>query len=275
VPAQRESREVDAVKIRRHIAAIAREGHRLVEAAQVAGLDAPVPTCPGWDTRDLVRHLGEIHLWAAAHVAHPHAPPHYETEDGLLAGLSEHWPKLGIFWVDDEDLFDWYLRTNANLVDSLEAAPDDLEAWTFLPAPTPRAMWARRQAHETAIHRFDAEAAAGSGSGFDRTFAADGLDELLSAMTTERRLDVPVAHPQTMAVHATDTDERWLVTLASNVATTVRSDGSADVVVTAAASDLYLNMWNRTDDETVSLTGDHEVLDAWHRNFRARWYQTD
>ena len=49
----------------------------------------------------------------------------------------------------------------ADLVAALAAAPDDLECWTFLPAPSPRAMWARRQAHETAIHRVDAELAAG------------------------------------------------------------------------------------------------------------------
>jgi uncharacterized protein (TIGR03083 family) len=204
-----------------------------------------------------------------------HDPPWAETEDLLLVRLAEHWPGLGVFWVDDSDIVDWYLRTNANLVEVLEAAPDDLEAFTFLPAPTPRAMWARRQAHETAIHRYDAELAASGGSGFDPAFAADGIDELLSAMTTKRRLDVPVAAPQAIAVHAIDTDERWLVTLDSDVAATVRSDGPADAIVTANASDLYLNLWNRTDDAAVSLTGDHDVLDTWHRTFRARFYQQD
>ncbi len=261
--------------ISKHIEAIAVEGQCLADAACRVGLDAPVSACPGWDVRGLVRHLGEIHLWAAAHVAHPHDAPWAETEDLLLVRLGEHWPELGVFWVDDSELVDWYLRTNANLIDVLETAPDDLEAWTFLPAPTPRAMWARRQAHETAIHRFDAEMAGGGGSGFDPAFAADGIDELLTAMTTQRRLDVPVAAPQAIAVHATDTDERWLVTLESDVATTVRSEEPADVVVRADASDLYLNLWNRTDDSTVSLTGDHEVLDTWHHTFRARFYQQD
>lgn len=274
-PSSVSRKEVDAVKIPQHIEAIAREGSRLAEAAQAAGLDTPVPTCPGWNTRDLVRHLGEIHLWAAAHVAQPDTPAFAPSEDAMLTVLSERWPELGIFWVDDEDLTDWYLKTNANLVDALETAKDDLEAWTFLPAPTPRAMWARRQAHETSIHRFDAEAAAGGGSGFDQTIAADGIDELLSAMTTNRRLDVPVAHSQSMAVHATDTDDRWLVTFESNVATTTRDDGPADVLVAATASDLYLNMWNRIDDSTLDVDGDQDVLDFWHRNFRSRWYQSD
>lgn len=268
-------KEVETVEIPQYIEAIRREGRRLVEAAKAAGLDAPVPTCPGWDTRDLVRHLGEIHLWAAAWIAYPDAGPQAETEAALLTVLSERWPELGVFWVDDEDLTDWYLRTNANLIEVLEAAPDDFEAVTFWPAPTPRAMWARRQAHETSIHRFDAEAASGGGSGFDATFATDGVDEILGAMTTRRRLDKPVAHPQSMKVHATDTDERWLVTFSSDVATTVRGDGPADVVVTATASDLYLNLWNRIDDQAVDVAGDHGVLDTWHGDFRARFYQVD
>ena len=49
---------------------------------------------------------------------------------------------------------------NANLIEALDSASPDLEAWTFLPAPSPLAMLARRQAHETAIHRYDAESAA-------------------------------------------------------------------------------------------------------------------
>ena len=73
------------------------------------------------------------------------------------------------------------------LADALAAAPDDLECWTFLPAPSPRAMWARRQAHETAIHRVDAELAAGTPVWrCDAAFAADGVDELLTCFVPRR-----------------------------------------------------------------------------------------
>src|SRR6204780_1534249 len=49
----------------------------------------------------------------------------------------------------------------------------------FLDAPSPLAFWARRQAHEPAIHRADAESAAGDVTPFPAVFAADGIDELL------------------------------------------------------------------------------------------------
>lgn len=264
------TREVAVVDIAEHITAITDEGNDLAEAAQRGGLDAPVPTCPGWNLRDLVRHLGMVHLWAASHIAQPHDEPDYASEGDQLADLTRFWPQLGTFWVDDPDLIEWYLQTNRNLVDSLESAPSDVQAWTFLPAPTPLAMWARRQAHETAIHRFDAQSATEGTSGFDPVFASDGIDEMLSGFASGKR-DFPVASPQAMVVHATDTGERWHVTITTTGITTVRNDGPADVTLAAHASDLYLALWNRGDDSNLTVSGNHELLDTWHNNLRVRW----
>jgi uncharacterized protein (TIGR03083 family) len=80
---------------------------------------------------------------------------------------------------DDGALVDWFREGHAGLVRRLEAAPPDLACWSFLPAPTPLAFWARRQAHETAIHRADAQGSGGAVTPFQPAFAADGLDELL------------------------------------------------------------------------------------------------
>ena len=63
------------MEIATHIAAIGNDGKLFAEAAESTSLDNPVPGCPGWDVRELVRHLGMIHLWAAAHVA---AQPEFE-----------------------------------------------------------------------------------------------------------------------------------------------------------------------------------------------------
>lgn len=263
-------RKVTKMDITEHITAIADEGNGLAQAARRPGFEAPVPACPGWNVRDLVRHQGMIHLWAAAHIAQPHDEPDHETEADEHAALSGFWPNLGTFWPDDKDLIDWYLETNANLIDSLESASPDVGAWTFLPAPTPLAMWARRQAHETAIHRFDAESATDVTSGFDPVFASDGIDEMLSGFAPRKR-DFPVEHPQAMLVHATDTDDRWRVALAPDGITTVRGDGPSDVTLAATASALYLAVWNRGNDSDVKVTGNHELLDIWHKNLRIRW----
>ncbi|MFJ7770051.1 maleylpyruvate isomerase N-terminal domain-containing protein [Streptomyces sp. NPDC097107] len=52
-----------------------REGVLLASAAEAAGVDAKVPTCPGWQVRDLLRHTGMVHRWAAEIVAEGHAGP--------------------------------------------------------------------------------------------------------------------------------------------------------------------------------------------------------
>lgn len=256
------------MKIAEHVAAVAREGKLLADAARKGGLEVEIAYCPGWNGRDLLRHLSEIHLWAAARVAK-------RTTKLWPDDISEHtesWPELAVFWPDDEDLVDWYLRTNENLVAALESAsPDDDDILTFLPAPSPLAMWARRQAHETAVHRFDAQHAAGIQSSFDPAFAADGIDELLAAFAP-RRQEFPVDSPKVVHVHAVDTGDHWYMSLSPDGIETARDEKPADVTVAGAASDLYLLLWNRADDDSaVTVTGDREVLETWHGNHRVRW----
>ena len=249
-----------------HTSVIAREGKLFADAARHSDWDAEITTCPGWRMRDLVRHLSEIHLWAAAHVAR-RATKMWVDE---LDDLSGYWPDLAVFWPNDDDLVDYYLRTNANLVAALESAPADVEAMTFLPAPTPLAMWARRQAHEISIHRYDAQNAAGTTEGFDPALASDGIDEMLAAFAP-RAQTFPVQAPRTMAVEATDTGDRWHVTLSPDGITTRTGDGPADLTLSGHASDLYLAVWNRGDDTAIQATGDLDLFEIWHKNHRIRW----
>lgn len=254
------------MEIAQHITILGQEAKGFAAAAQQGGLEVPIPTCPEWNMRDLVRHLSEIHLWAAARVAK-------RTTKLWPDDISEHiesWPDLAVFWPEDDRLVDWYLDTNANLVNALESAPPDLDCPTFLPAPSPLAMWARRQAHETAVHRFDAENAAGTASGFDKAFAADGLDELLAGFAPRSR-GFPDAGVQTMLVHTNDTDDRWHLTMGPDGIATIRGDGPADVTLTGHASDLYLVLWNRAEDSRITIAGDHSILHTWHGSRRIRW----
>ncbi|MDJ0663732.1 MAG: maleylpyruvate isomerase family mycothiol-dependent enzyme [Acidimicrobiia bacterium] len=257
------------MKIRNHIDAIQQDGERLAAAASRAGLDAPIVWCPGWQMRELLRHLSEIHLWAASHVA----------RTAVRAGVSEledleaAWPDLAVFWPEDADLIEYYLATNANLVSHLDSAPADLDTWTFLPAPSPVQMWARRQAHETAIHRFDAQSAIDSVVPFDSAFASDGIDEILTAMAP-RYNELPLESAVTLAVHPTDAEERWTVTLGPDGIDTVRTAQHADLTLSGTASDLYLAVWNRGDDSAIEQVGDLAVLDIWRARHRSRWPRT-
>ncbi len=254
------------MEIAEHIAAVGQEAKTFAEAAREGGLEAEIDACPGWNMRDLVRHLSEIHLWAAARIAK-------RTSKLWPDDISEHtesWPELAVFWPDDGDLIDWYLETNANLVQSLESASPADDLPTFLPAPSPLAMWARRQAHEIAVHRVDAQNASGAGSGFDPVFASDGVDEMVSCFAP-RAHEFPTTRTRTMGVHAEDTDDRWHLTFTPDGITTVRGNGPADVMLTGDASDLYLVLWNRGKDSTVTVDGDRDVLDLWHGNQKICW----
>ncbi len=58
-----------------YLTALDREGRLLAEAAATAGTDAPVATRPGWRVRDLLTHTGQVHRWAAVHVASGNGGP--------------------------------------------------------------------------------------------------------------------------------------------------------------------------------------------------------
>lgn len=253
--------------IAQHIGFIASEGELFAAAAEQGGLGASVPPCPGWDMRELVRHLGLIHVWAAGHVAVPHDEV-WDVED--LTELAGYWPDLASAWPEDDDLIDWYRETNTNLVRVLEAAPPDVESFTFLPAPSPLAMWARRQASETAIHRFDAEVACGIASHFDPQFAADALDELLSGFGPGPR-PLKISSEKVFHAHATDTDDHWFVTLGPERTDVAREGGAADLTLTGTAAELYLLLWNRTPNSSVAMDGNTAIVDLWHENCRVRW----
>ncbi|MER6969360.1 maleylpyruvate isomerase N-terminal domain-containing protein, partial [Streptomyces halstedii] len=69
------------MKTAEHVETLDREGRLLCAAAEAAGVDAEVVTCPGWRIRDLVRHTGMVHRWATAFVAEGHTS--YRPDGGL------------------------------------------------------------------------------------------------------------------------------------------------------------------------------------------------
>jgi uncharacterized protein (TIGR03083 family) len=241
----------------------------MAAATRATDPDAQVPTCPEWLVRDLVQHMGGVHRWATLYVAE--ARPEYSPTD--LEVLVGGWP-------DDADLTDWFVAGHAGLVAALTAAPSDLECWTFLPAPSPRAMWARRQAHETAIHRVDAELSAPSGvSGFTAPFAADGVDELLTCFVPRRSTKLRADVSTTFGVRCTDDRAAWVLDIGPAGVTAVNGDnnvnadhdGNAACTLSGRAADLYLALWNRGGPDALQVEGDRSVLDLFLEGVQVRW----
>jgi uncharacterized protein (TIGR03083 family) len=251
------------VEVIAHIEALRAEGELMAVATAAANPGAGVPTCPEWKVRDLVRHLGGVHRWATAYVA----GARMEAGDVRLEDVVGTWP-------EDAALAEWNRRGCAALADALAAAPDDLRCWTFLPAPSPRAMWARRQAHETAIHRVDAELAAQRPLGpFGPVFAADGVDELLTCFVPRRSSNLAKDTPASLSVRCSDTDAAWVVHIGpEGVTTSTGAAGSrTDCSVRGAAADLYLALWNRAGPEGLDVEGDVDVLGLFLDTVHVRW----
>ncbi|HZB50020.1 MAG TPA: maleylpyruvate isomerase family mycothiol-dependent enzyme, partial [Mycobacteriales bacterium] len=200
------------------VAAVRREGAEFAAAAAAADLDDDVPTCPGWTVRRLVSHLSRVHRSAL---------------NGVVDGTVEP-PALAARPPDDGKLLGWYADGLARLLDVLADAEPHLPDF-----------WPRRMAHETTMHRFDAELAAhGKGGGFDPALAADGVGEVLESMLGLRAGDEPLASARgDVLVHCTDTGQRWLVGLEPGVVRATLTETAPrryDARLAGPAADLYL-----------------------------------
>lgn len=244
-----------------YIQAIRDSGDRFVSVLEGVDLEAPVPSCPEWVVRDLVRHQAGVHAWARTIVGKRLG----ESPDRDMEQLVGGWPA-------DNELLSWFQAGYQSLTDVLEQAPEQLRCWTFLEASSPLVHWARRQAHETAIHRVDAELAAGQlPVAFDPAFAADGIDELLTAFITRRGRGPTADRPTSFAVQCTDSGDAWTVYYDPEKAVTERSaDPDADALVRGSASDLYLWLWHRLPQGQAELVGDPTVIDDWN-TVQVRW----
>ncbi|ATL25878.1 hypothetical protein KY5_0860 [Streptomyces formicae] len=239
------------MEISAHIQVVDEEGQLLARAAEEAGTDAKVPTCPGWQVRDLLRHTGMVHRWAAAFI----------TERRTSYQLGGEAPDI-----EGDALIGWFRQGHAALVETLTGAPLDVECWAFLPAPSPLAFWARRQAHETTVHRLDAESARGGApfSPIGTAFALDGIEELLCGFHARSRSQVRSDVPRVLRVRATDAaeEESWTVRLSEGPPVTERgSTAPADCEVSGPAARLYPALWNRLPFPEV--TGDRSLAALW------------
>jgi uncharacterized protein (TIGR03083 family) len=252
------------VRLVRHLECLQSEGVALADAAEGVDPDTPVGIVPDWPLRDLLRHVGGIHRWAATTIREAR-PTRYDTT--LLAVAGGAWPA-------DAELVDWYRDGHAALVDTLRTADPGLDCWAFLPGRPPREFWARRQAHETAIHRADAESCSGPVTPFPRDLAVDGIDELLLGFAA-RPGDYPAGPPPVLRLRATDADAVWSARLGpERVEATSGADGhgaDADCTVSAPASDLYLLLWNRIAPTPAQVDGDPAVLATWRSAVQVRW----
>ena len=160
-------------------------------------LSLPIPTCPEWTLRQLVTHVGRAHRWAAEIMRTRSEAfiPFREVPDGKLPD-------------DRAEQCAWLRAGPARIVYAAREAGSDL-VWSFT-GPAPAGFWLRRMAHETLVHRADAQLAAGAEPEpvIAAEVAADAIDEWLMLLAgglgnaDERAKVLPVGAG--LHIHATD-----------------------------------------------------------------------
>ncbi|HEY8216799.1 MAG TPA: maleylpyruvate isomerase family mycothiol-dependent enzyme, partial [Acidimicrobiia bacterium] len=195
-----------------YLAAIRDNARVLVDAAEAAGLDARVPTCPDWDVAELLAHIGRVHRWAASNTTR-------SPDAGYAAPDVEIPPPRG--------RAAWVRVGAAELVAALERPADD-PAWTWM-APSTIGFWQRRQAHETAMHRVDAESATGAPQPIDAALAADGIDEWFEIVGNTPWRAPPTGEGESLHFHCTDVEGEWVVRLVPTGVEVERVHAKGDV----------------------------------------------
>jgi uncharacterized protein (TIGR03083 family) len=237
------------------LAGLRAEGAAFRAAAGLDGaLASPVPSCPGWTVTDLVAHLGTGYRWVAGHAARGVTSPADRPDRTVPAG---------------SDLLAWWDEQYAALVTLLDGIEPGLPAWNWAPQAKKAEFWHRRMAHETAVHRWDAQMASGLSEPVEAKLAADGITEVLDTWLPAGRRKGPLNRHGVVALRATDVEEIWDVRLRGEGVALLDTDTLLDdddhherAIATGTASDLLLALWGRVPFEVLDVAGDAGLLEA-------------
>jgi uncharacterized protein (TIGR03083 family) len=228
-----------------YLAAVRTDGDALVAAAR-RGLDPPVPACAGWTVADVVLHTGMVHRHKV------------EIVRGRLAEPPSPWPPPV---PDRAALLGWYEQGLEELLTVLDEADPETSVWTFHQPDQTVAFWRRRMAHETAVHRVDAQSGHGQPEPVPSAQAADGVGELLDVFLGPHSEGDPVGgRGESLHLHATDTEGEWQVRLLPAGVEVERGHAKGDAAARGPASDLLLYLWGRVPEDRLETIGDPTVL---------------
>ena len=149
----------------------------------------------------------------------------------------------------------WYLDAANEFVATVSGSGRDRACWTFGRPPERVWFWIRRQALEAAVHRWDAELAAGSAGEFHSDLSMLGVTEVVEDLFPRQvALGRTPALSYGVELRAGDVDQRWVLSPPTD---------ASGVVVEAPASVLMLLLWQRVslDDPLIRFTGPTSVRD--------------
>ena len=224
------------------------------EAIAAAGrqdIDVAVPSCPGWTMHKLLAHVGRVYRSVGRHVA--------ERATEMIPADDIPRPPEG------NAIVEWFEEGHRFVQDALAGADPDDAVWTWAGQST-MAFYFRRMAHETAVHRWDAEAAFGEPGPIDSDLSADGVSELFEVVLPFAVANWNMTLPNaSLHLHRTDGDGEWMLVDDGGCIKMSHEHSKGDAAVRASGTDLLLLSWERIglDSPGVEAFGDADSARAW------------
>ena len=219
---------------------------------RTADAAASVAACPGWDVERVVGHTGTVHRWATSALLHATPPG----------------PGIDFGPPTDANLAVWIVDGAAALIDTLRSTNPEADTWHPFPLEQQAWVWARRQALETAMHRWDAQTAVGLDSLLDPHLSSEGIHEYLEMglprVVSRADVELPIS---SLHVHCTDVDGEWLIWSDGGIYRMLPVHDKGDAAIRGAAADIWLLLMGRLDrdgvDSSINIVGDAAAADAW------------
>lgn len=205
---------------------------------------ALITACAPWTGADLAHHVGVVQrFWTK-----------------VLVDRAQEQPQLDVPRPPDAELGSWLRSGAAALVDAARGVDPTTSIWTWAPRRD-AGFVPRRVAQETAMHRWDAEAAAGTPAPIESGLAVDGIDEVVDLLMPSgaTRYAGPPIHAH---LHCTDVDGEWAVHVEGGTLTVEHAHSKEPVAIRGSASDLLLLLWRRIPLDAVEVFGDDEMAVA-------------
>ena len=220
-------------------------------ASAIPEAPVDVPSCPGWTTKDLAKHMAHVYLGQA-----------YVVETGSQAENKEHlapYPRT-------EDFMEFMSWGFMAITTALDINRPERPTWSWHHSDHSVDFWFRRMAHETVIHRIDAEQAVGTVSKIDEALALDGVDEvldflpLMGSWPEVPNVDFGIV---SIVVSTKNGSKVWDLHFTDQAATVSAADqvnALARLVISGDAEAMDLYLWGRIDssDPRISITGEGE-----------------
>jgi len=223
----------------------------LLLAAAIPATPVEVPSCPGWSTNDLAKHMAHVYLGQA-----------FVVETGNQAANKEHlapYPRTENYL----EFMSWGFEA---ITKALDINRPERPTWSWHYSDRSVDFWFRRMAHETVIHRIDAEQAVGAVTSIDEALALDGVDEVLDFLPLLGSWpEAPNVDFGIVSIIATTKNgsKIWDLNFTEHLATisaAAEPNAAARLVICGDAEAMDLYLWGRIDssDPRISITGEGE-----------------